>query len=96
MTEKTLQLIQLSVNDLKELISNCLSIELEKANKMITSKSIERENELLSREETSKLLKVSFTTLFNWNRNGKLEAKKLGNKVFYLKSEVFNKINNVA
>ncbi|MGK4566924.1 helix-turn-helix domain-containing protein [Flavobacterium sp. 3HN19-14] len=53
-------------------------------------------NELLTREETSKLLKVSFTTLFHWNNDSTLPAHKIGRKVFYLRNEVMNKLNNAA
>jgi len=53
-------------------------------------------NELLTREETSKLLKVSYTTLFHWNNDATLPAHKIGRKVFYLRQEVIDKLNNAA
>jgi hypothetical protein len=31
----------------------------------------------------------------NWNRDNKLEAKKLGSKVFYLRSDVMDKLNKL-
>jgi DNA-binding XRE family transcriptional regulator len=96
MEMKSIQVFQLSIEDLSLIISEAVANELKKVNNLISPKPIPKENELLTRKETSKLLNVSYTTLFNWNREKVLEAKKLGNKVFYLKSEVFNKINNVA
>lgn len=96
MKNQTLQLVQLSVDDMTKIISEAVANELQKVTDLITLRPTQNENELLSREETSKLLKVSFTTLFNWNREKVLEAKKLGKKVYYLKSEVLNKLNNVA
>lgn len=92
---KTIQVFQLTIEDLSLIISEAVANELKKINSLITPKPIQKENELLTREETSKLLNVSYTTLFNWNKDKTLIAKKLGNKVFYLKSEVFNKLNNV-
>ncbi|EQB90586.1 helix-turn-helix domain-containing protein, partial [Elizabethkingia anophelis] len=53
--------------------------------------------EYYTREETAKLLKVSFPTLFHWNKDGKLKAKKLGKRVYYSKEDVkeaLNKLNN--
>ena len=47
-------------------------------------------------KETAELLSVSETTLFLWNRDKKLENKKIGNRVYYLKSEVICKLNSVA
>lgn len=93
---KSIQVFQLTIEDLSLIISKAVANELQKVSTLITPKPTQKENELLSREETSKLLKVSFTTLFNWNREKVLEAKKLGKKVYYLKSDVLNKLNNVA
>ncbi|RTY89635.1 helix-turn-helix domain-containing protein [Flavobacterium sp. GT3R68] len=91
---KQIQVFQLSIEDLSLIIRDAVANELKKISNIFKQPS--QENELLSREETSKLLKVSYTTLFNWNREKILEAKKIGRKVFYLKSEVFNKLNDVA
>lgn len=96
MEMKSIQVFQLTIEDLSLIISEAVANELQKVSTLITPKPTQKENELLSREETSKLLKVSFTTLFNWNREKVLEAKKLGKKVYYLKSDVLNKLNNVA
>lgn len=96
MEMKSIQVFQLTIEDLSLIISKAVANELQKVSTLITPKPTQKENELLSREETSKLLKVSFTTLFNWNREKVLEAKKLGKKVYYLKSDVLNKLNNVA
>jgi hypothetical protein len=96
MEMKPIQVFQMSIEDLTLIISGAVANEVRKVSNLITQKSTQQENELLSREETSKLLKVSYTTLFNWNNSKILEAKKIGHKVFYLKSEVFNKLNNVA
>lgn len=96
MEMKSIQVFQLTIEDLSLIISEAVANELQKVSTLITPKPTQKENELLSRDETSKLLKVSFTTLFNWNREKVLEAKKLGKKVYYLKSDVLNKLNNVA
>ncbi|WP_180979727.1 helix-turn-helix domain-containing protein, partial [Elizabethkingia anophelis] len=65
--------------------------------KMITEKETDEEKEYYTREETAKFLKVSFPTLFHWNKDGKLKAKKLGKRVYYSKEDVkeaLNRLNN--
>lgn len=91
-------LVQLSTNDLFQLIKEAVKEELQKITNVIplNLKEKENESELLTRRQTAELLKVSETTLFLWDRDKKLENKKIGNRVYYLKSEVINKIKTVA
>ena len=44
--------------------------------------------ELLTPEETAKLLKVSKVTVWDWEKRGILNARRIGNQVRYLRSEV--------
>ncbi|MCT3728142.1 helix-turn-helix domain-containing protein [Elizabethkingia anophelis] len=89
-----LQLIQISKEELLQEFEQMVRKVLEK---MITEKVTDEEKEYYTREETAKLLKVSFPTLFHWNKDGKLKAKKLGKRVYYSKEDVkeaLNKLNN--
>lgn len=92
-------LVQLNVKDFQQLIREAVQEEMTKITEVIklNPQSSERDSkELLTRDETSNLLKVSYTTLFNWNREETLKAKKIGRKVFYLRSDVMDKLNSVA
>lgn len=91
-------LIQISKNDLKQLIQEAVKEEMSKINDAIrlNPKESESKSDLLTRKETAELLKVSETTLFLWNRDKVLEHKKLNNRVYYLRSNVMNKLNSVA
>ena len=91
-------LIQISKNDLKQLIQEAVKEEMSKINDAIrlNPKETESKSDLLTRKETAELLKVSETTLFLWNRDKVLEHKKLNNRVYYLRSNVMNKLNSVA
>lgn len=91
-------LVQLSVGDLQQLIKEAVKEELNKITNVIqlNHKESENENELLTRKQTAELLKVSETSLFLWNRKKVLEHKKIGNRVYYIKSEVLNKLKTVA
>lgn len=46
------------------------------------------QTESLNSEQVKKLLGISHTTLQTWRDNGIIPFKKIGNKVFYLKSDV--------
>ena len=88
-------LVQLSTSDLFQLIKEAVKEEMSKITDVIklNPKESEKESDFLTREETAKLLKVSTTTLFLWNRDSILKAKKLGRRVYYSKKEVYNKLN---
>ena len=99
MQEKNNQmLVQLSTSDFLQLVKEAVKQELSKITEVIklNPKESENESELLTRKETAELLKVSETSLFLWNRDKVLEHKKIGNRVYYLKSEVLNKIKTAV
>ncbi|MFK7058584.1 helix-turn-helix domain-containing protein [Flavobacterium oreochromis] len=99
MTEKNNQLlVQLSVGDLQQLIKEAVKEELNKLTEVIklNPKESEQDSNLLTKKQTEELLKVSATTLYLWNRDNVLPNKKIGNRVYYLKTDVYNKLNTVA
>jgi len=91
-------LVQLSVGELQQLICEAVKQELSKITDVIklNPKESENESELLTRKQTERRLNVSSTTLFLWNRDKILEHKKISNRVYYLRSDVMNKLNSVA
>ncbi|WP_294962627.1 helix-turn-helix domain-containing protein [uncultured Flavobacterium sp.] len=93
MTEnKSNLLVQLNVGDLQQLIQEALKRELQTITSLLVEKPKERENELLTRKEVCELLNVSTTTLFHWNNDNTLPAKKIGNRVYYQKSQIMEKL----
>lgn len=52
----------------------------------------DEEEELLTVEETLKFLKCSKQALWNWRKNGVLPSYRLGNRVYYKKSDIFKKL----
>ncbi len=90
-----IRLIDLTKSELIDLITETFATELKKVGNLVNTKSnnSNSETELLNREETSKLLKISFTTLWKHSKNGLLPSKKLGNKVYYFKQDVYNYLN---
>jgi excisionase family DNA binding protein len=53
------------------------------------------ENELLTREETCKLLSINKTTLWKHTKSGKLKSLGLGNRVYYKKSELLQAVKHL-
>jgi hypothetical protein len=50
---------------------------------------------LLSRLETSKLLKINLSSLWKHTKSGKLKSYGIGNRVFYKKGEVMQSITRI-
>lgn len=89
-------MVNLSVDDLTLLISNCVKAELQKITNIIQLNPKVEKDELLSRKQTSELLGVSYTTLFHWHNDKTLPAQKIGSRVYYQKSIIMDKLNQVA
>ena len=92
------RLIDLTKSELIDLITETFATELKKVGNLAHTKqsNTDSETELLNREETTKLLKISFTTLWKHTKNGLLPSKKLGNKVYYFKQDVFDYLNTAS
>lgn len=77
----------LSKEELQDLIGKSLE-EVIKNN----SKNIPPDQELLTREETCKLLKVDSSTLWRWTNKGSIIAYGIGSRRFYKKQELMSSL----
>ena len=77
----------LSKEELQDLIGKSLE-EVIKNN----SKNIPPDQELLTREEACKLLKVDSSTLWRWTNKGKITAYGIGSRRFYKKEELMSSL----
>lgn len=80
------QIENISVEELTEIIAEKLVDKLEK--KISTLISNQNDEELLTRTETAKILKVELTTLWSWTKKGKITAYGIGNRVYYKRGEI--------
>ncbi|KAB7528427.1 helix-turn-helix domain-containing protein [Flagellimonas olearia] len=48
--------------------------------------------ELMTRKEAANFLRISLTTLHHWTKRRIIKGYGLGNRVYYKKSEIINKI----
>jgi excisionase family DNA binding protein len=90
-----IQVFQLSVEDLSTIIRQSVASELQKVSNLITKTPIDDSDKILTREEVCKLLKVSLTTLFNWNNDKTLVNYKVGRRVYYMKTDVLALLNPI-
>ncbi|MDE5483476.1 hypothetical protein CMU66_13615 [Elizabethkingia anophelis] len=87
--QSVIQFSQITVEELGKFIEEKVSKAIEK---LTLEKKIE-EKPVYTRDETAKLLDVSLTTLFHWNNQGILKAKKIGKRVYYSKTDVQAHLN---
>ena len=84
---ESIQFIQTTPEEIKKDILKGVSELIESLKKDFTPKE---PIELLTREETAELLKVNLTTIWNYTNQGRLIAYKIGNRVYYKRSEVMD------
>ena len=87
MTTSTI-LQNVSADQLEELLTNVLQTQLKDLKKQLISQS---ENEdLLSREQVLDLLKINASTLWHWQKKGRIKVYKFANKCYYKRSELMD------
>ncbi|MBU2948048.1 helix-turn-helix domain-containing protein [Zobellia uliginosa] len=89
---QSLQLIQISIEELQNLISEALDKRVKKNQ---SDKSLDKNFELLTRSEAAKFLKVDLSTLHQWTKKGKLISYGLGGRVYYKKKEIENALTKL-
>ena len=77
----------LSKKELEDLIGKSLE-EVIKNN----PQNIPPDQELLTRDEACKLLKVDLSTLWRWTNQGKITAYGIGSRRFYKKEELLSSL----
>ena len=86
MIHKTIQIQEITVEELADKVADKLLLKIEKyLNKLNTKK----EDTLLTRKEAALYLRVSLTTIHHWTKNRILKAYYMGNRVYYKKEEIY-------
>jgi hypothetical protein len=83
--QNSILLQNVSPEQFKELITNVSKTQLEDFKKNFKANN---GDELLTREETCKLLQINSSTLFHWTNKGKVKAYGIGNRRYYKKAEL--------
>ena len=82
---QTVQFIQTTPQQLKDLISEDVKRQLDDLKKHFQPKD---PTEYLSRREVSKMLQVDLSTIHNWTKAKKLQSYGIGARVYYKRKEV--------
>jgi len=80
-----IQFIGVTPEQLQKQISNGVKEQLNDFLKHYTPK---QPNEYLTRKDVSKLFNVDISTVHNWCKSGRLKPLGLGNRVYFLKSDI--------
>jgi len=84
--KQIIQIENVSVDELVATITDKVLEGLEIRLEQLQQKK--HQEQLLTRTETAKYLKVDISTLWNWTKKGKLKAYGIGNRVYYKKNEI--------
>jgi|LakMenEpi03Aug12_release.lakeMendotaPanAssembly.Ray.scaffolds.fasta_scaffold86851_3 excisionase family DNA binding protein len=95
MNNQILNFVNISLEDMTCIMREIVASELQKAKEIILPTPIDDSDKILTREEVCKLLKVSLTTLFNWNNDKTLVNYKVGRRVYYMKTDVLALLNPI-
>ena len=82
---ESIQLLGISPEQLRTAISKDLKSQLDELKKGFQPKTPQ---ELLTRSETAKLLKINLSSVHNWTKKGLLKSYGISGKVYYKRSEV--------
>ncbi|MEO2126851.1 MAG: helix-turn-helix domain-containing protein [Christiangramia sp.] len=64
----------------------------EEVSELRQSKKESSTEELLTRQEVARFLKIDLTTLHHWTKSGILKKYGIGKRVYYKKSEIYEAI----
>jgi hypothetical protein len=83
--QNSILLQNLNTDELTQLIKSGVKSQLDDFKKDFTTQN---PDELLSREQTCKLLQIDSSTLWHWTNKGKVKAYGIGNRRYYKKAEL--------
>ena len=86
MQNNAILLQNLTVEQLQQLIGTSVRNGIQELQKELQTK--DNSEELMTREETCKFLKIDSSTLWAWTNNGKVKAYGIGARRYYKKSEL--------
>lgn len=86
MKTNNVQFVQITTEQLGDLIEEKLSKRLEVFEKKLSSKK--SNDELLTRKQAAKFLDIDVSTLYLWVKKNKVKAHGIGNRRYFKRSEL--------
>lgn len=80
----------LSAEQLTELMTNIIRIELSDFKKELNTQSVN--DELMSREQVLDYLQINSSTLYRWQNSKRIKVYKFSGKCFYKRAELMESI----
>jgi hypothetical protein len=90
MQTNSILLENLSVEQLQEMIDSSVKNGIQNHQKEFQNKN--EQEELLTREETCKFLKIDSSTLWSWTNQGKVIAHGISSRRYYLRTELLQSL----
>lgn len=86
---KQLQMVQITPEELKELILDGVKEELKSFKKHFQPKE---PAEYMTRVDVAELLKINLSTVHNWTKKGTITSYQIGGRVYYKRQEIVDSI----
>jgi hypothetical protein len=90
----SIQLIQVTPNELADLISENVKASIQNLAKGLSELSTPQQKEIVTRKEVAEMFGISFVTLHEWTKNGILSPSKIGGRTFFKRSELMQLLIN--
>lgn len=91
--QNNVQFVQITTDQLAELINEQLQKNLSEFKKEFLSK--EADDELLTRDQTAEFLQVDVSTLYLWAKKGKIKPYGIGKRRYFKRSELIECLTQV-
>jgi hypothetical protein len=89
MVTKTIEITEITVEELADKVADKL---LAKIKHYIDELQTKENDVYLTRQETADFLKIDASTLWHWTNKGKVKSYGLGNRRYYNKQEIIDKL----
>lgn len=86
--------IEITAEELQEMINQGLRSAIKEV-AQLRMQEPENKDELLTRDDLLKMLKIGETTLWKMMRDGKIPYKRVGKRVLFSKNEILKEISNL-
>jgi hypothetical protein len=83
---QTIQITQLSPEQFEEVMNKVVKSQFEAILKQIPQE--QKKEDYLTRKQVSLLFQIPYSTLHNWCKKGKLKPYGIGNRVYFLRSDI--------
>ena len=89
-------IIGIDLDSRSSIVRSAITKELQEFKKGLKIDKNDPEDEVLTRKQASEFLQICLTTLWDLDRKGILPSRRIKSKVYYLKSDLINFLNQAA